>query len=164
MAHRRPVRRVGPPPRRDAGRPGSRIGRTGAALLLAFFATAGTGCPTDPVKGDTGFHVTGSVPSDDDMEVVESIHPELRFNATPSEASCNEETLLLARSNRDWVITGTVPYALTWIDGGRKVQFEPDEVLPNGSWYTLTVRSGNGGCTDVDGRTILPFAVQFFVP
>jgi len=133
--------------------------------LIPWILVAASGCPSNNVgEGDTGFHVAVVDPADGSQEVVDAISPELGLNASASEQTCTTDTVSLVSSTPGSTVTGNIAYTLNFLDDGRKIQIDPEDPLLRGYWYQITVRSGVVGCTDQDGRVILPFASSFFVP
>jgi hypothetical protein len=55
-------------------------------------------------------------------------------------------------------------YRLTFIDSGRKIQFNVENNLSPGYFYSIVVHSDSEGCTDTEGRVLQPFGAEFFVP
>jgi hypothetical protein len=135
----------------------------GLGLIAAAIIT---GCPDpEPVEPeDTGFRVVAVVPLDDDENVVESAHPELRVTAYASPETCTVDTVRLVTVGEGNSVVQDIPADISFPDNGRKIRLEPEGSLANGYWYMLTVRSGALGCTDTNGRMIQPFASRFYVP
>lgn len=135
------------------------------ALTAPVLAVACLGCPSaDPSVEDSGFRVAAVVPLDDDQAVVESANPELRVTAYADPSSCDTDAVRLVAVADGNSVVRDIDYTVSFPDNGRKIRIEPSGTLANGYWYMITVRSGDWGCTDTDGRMIAPFASSFFVP
>ena len=132
--------------------------------LCAPMGLAACGEPDEAPARDTGFHVAAVVPLDGDQEVVESANPELRVSAYADPTSCTPETVRLVGVDGGNSVVRELDYVVSFPDNGRKIRLEPTGIFANGYWYMLTVRSGDWGCTDTNGRMIDPFASRFFVP
>ena len=115
-----------------------------------------------PAPVDDLFEVRGSLPVDGDQDVVESLSPELRFNATAVPESC--EALDLVALTEDGVVSFEPERRLVWQDGAKKVRFELQDPLLRDRWYALSVDTGVLGCVDTQGRPLQPFYAEFYVP
>jgi hypothetical protein len=135
------------------------------ALGAAALVLASLGCPaTEPDIEDTGFRVAAVVPLDDDQAVVESANPELRVTAYADPVSCDTDSVRLVAVADGNSVVRDIDYELSFPDNGRKIRIEPSGTLATGYWYMITLRSGDWGCTDTNGRVIAPFASSFYVP
>jgi hypothetical protein len=110
------------------------------------------------------FEVVSSTPEDGDMEVVEARSPEIRLNERADPDSCGLDDLLLIPTNEDGSVAFGLEYRLTFIDSGRKIQFNVQNNLSPGYFYSIVVQSDPEGCTDTEGRVLQPFGAEFFVP
>jgi len=110
------------------------------------------------------FEVVSSTPEDGDMEVVEARSPEIRLNERADPNACGLDDLLLIPTNEQGAVAFELEYRLTFIDSGRKVQFNVEDNLSPGYFYSIVVQSDSEGCTDTEGRALQPFGAEFFVP
>lgn len=114
------------------------------------------------VPAEELFEVKSSLPADGDQDVVESVSPELRFNATAVPESC--EALDLVALSEEGVVLFEPELRLVWQDGANKVRFELEDPLLRDRWYALSVDTGALACVDTQGRPLQPFFAEFFVP
>ena len=126
---------------------------------------AGLICVACEAEVDTDlFEVVSSTPEDGDMEVVEARSPEIRLNERADSDACGLDELLLIPTNEDGSVAFELEYRLTFIDSGRKVQFNVENNLSPGFHYAIVVQSDSEGCTDTEGRLLQPFGAEFYVP
>lgn len=132
-----------------------------AVLLLSLLCPA---CASEETtKGDTGFQVMASIPTDGSEDVVDDVDPELRLNTAADSTACTIENILLTPVTGNTVLY-ELGYELSFMDEGRKIVVVPSEVLLKGYWYNLSVRSGSAGCEDTSGRKLAPFSASFYIP
>lgn len=130
--------------------------------LLAVLALACSG--DDEETGTDQFRVIGVVPADGAVDALSVQIPELRFSASADPATCDTDAVRLDAVRDDGTVAFAVPVTLVPVDQGAKLQLDHADPMPGGWRYAITVRTGAAGCTDVDGREIVPFASTFEVP
>ncbi len=126
---------------------------SGALLGLSACASA----------SDVGFEVVGSLPVDGDQDVVESVLPELRFNAGADPSTCDAAFVLVALSS-EGLVAWEPEFRLVYLDDANKVRFDLDQPLLRERWYALSVQTGALSCLDEHGRELQPFTAEFMVP
>jgi len=125
----------------------------GALLGLSACASA----------NEVGFEVVGSLPIDGDEDVVESVQPELRFNASADPLTCDASLVLVALGPED-VVAWEPEFRLVYLDDANKVRFELERPLLRERWYALSVQTGGLACLDEHGRSLQSFTAEFMVP
>jgi len=139
------------------------VAARGPLPALTLVALAGCAGAADTAV-DPGFLVAAVVPEDGDDDVVRSVNPALRVNASADPATCTTDTVRLVRVTAGDAVASEVECTLSFPDDGLKIKLDPVGGLTSGYGYMLTVRSGTSGCTDTDRRVVRPFASRFFVP
>ncbi len=129
--------------------------------MILLLAVACSGSPADP---DAGFAVVGTSPADGAVDVVEAHIPEVWFNAASDPAACTTDTVRIDALYADGSVAFAVPLGLEPIDGGVKLRLRPEEVLPEGWSYALTVADGDAGCASTAGDVVRPHLSTFLVP
>jgi hypothetical protein len=138
----------------------------GAALLAALMAALMAGCVGD--TGDTGidaFVVTGTTPDPGADDATPATQPEFRVNSPAEPADCAEESLNFVALNDDGSVAFRVDYNVVLESGGYRIRFLHDEPLREGYRYAVLVNTGGATtCTDIDGRPLVAYGMEFTVP
>lgn len=128
-------------------------------MLLALLA-----CTPVTEVPDGGFHVSGVVPEDGLVDVVEAQVPELRFSDPIDPGTCTPASLRLDAIHEDATVAFSMDILVLSMDGGYRVQLAHEEPMPGGWTYAISVRSDDdAGCTSVDGEPVHPFTSTFTV-
>ena len=128
-----------------------------AILLLAC-------ADDDPVDtGPAPFAVTNVDPDDGGTPTSEISPVQLVLSARPDMSRCNSDTVRIDGVLDDGSV-GFNLYVAMDLQGDGNLRLQPAEPYFRGYTYAVTIQGGDSGCTDVDGRAILPFFSTFEVP
>lgn len=128
--------------------------------------SAGMCACDDENPADTGlppFEVVGISPEPGAFAESVVYPVQLILSDIPDLERCNANTIRVDALLAD----GTVGFnvALTFdLQSEGNLKLKPDDPYFRGYTYAVTIRGGNTGCADVNGRAILPFYSTFEVP
>lgn len=136
---------------------------TGWALWLPVLALWACGDEGPIDTGPPPFEVVGVDP-DDGMPADSVVAPvQLILSAIPELSRCNTDTIRVDAVLDDGTVAFNSPFAFDLQSEGN-LKLKPDDPYIRGYTYAVTVRGGETGCADLNGRAILPFYSTFEVP
>jgi len=111
------------------------------------------------------FVVVGTTPDPGVEDATAATQPELRVNAEADAAACTVDSLSFSAISDDGTVLFDVEYAITIEESGSKIRFNHDGGLSEGFRYAVYVNTrAETACADVDGRPLVPYGLEFFVP
>lgn len=141
------------------GRFAPSLRRVQLLLAVTIFA-CGDESPVD--TGPPPFEVVGVDP-DEGMPAESVVYPvQLILSAIPELSACNAETIRVDAILDDGTVAFNSPFTFDLQSEGN-LKLKPDDPYIRGYTYAVTVRGGETGCTDLNGRAILPFYSTFEV-
>ena len=135
-------------------------------LLPALLAGLMAGCANkDQDTAVDGFVVVGSSPDPGAEDATAATQPELRVNAEADAAACTANSLSFNAISDDGAVLFEVDYIISIEEGGSKIRFLHDGGLSEGYRYAVYVNAqAETVCVDTDGRELVPYGLEFFVP
>jgi len=132
------------------------------ALLPALLASCGNKELDTAVDA---FVVVGTSPDPGAEDATAATQPELRVNAEADAAACTTSSLSFHAISDDGAVLFEVDYTISIEEGGSKIRFLHDGGLAEGYRYAVYVDAqAETACADTDGRALVPYGLEFFVP
>jgi len=130
---------------------------------LTLLATACSNGDSQDTAVDL-FMVAGTAPEHRDVNVLVGQAPEFRFNATADETVCDSSQFVFVAMDESGEVAFDIAFDTLFQDDGNKVLLSHSAPLLPGYWYAAMSVNADPPCTDIDGRPLEPYGIEFFVP
>jgi len=109
--------------------------------------------------------VAGSEPEAGAEDVTVATQPEFVVSAAADAATCTVDSLSFHAIGDDGGVLFDVPYSIVLESEGSRIRFLHDDPLLEGFRYAAYVNTqAETICTDVDGRALEAYGMEFYVP